>query len=121
MCHALIIEDEPFIALGIQDLLEEQGVDTVDIAATEDEAVHSALSRQPDLITADVTLLDGNGPAAVGKIRDELGEIPVIYITGTPDRIPSLPRSSAILIKPFSAGLFRKTFAEAVEGEASGC
>ena len=37
--HALIIEDEPMIALVIEDFLRESGFISVDIAATQTEAV----------------------------------------------------------------------------------
>lgn len=79
MCHVLIIEDEPFIAMDLQQLLEEQGATSFDFADSEDEAVAAAMQRRPDIITSDVKLTKGTGPAAVLTIHEQLGQIPVIF------------------------------------------
>lgn len=39
MCHLLIIEDEPFVAMTIQDLLENEGATSFDIAMMDKEAI----------------------------------------------------------------------------------
>jgi CheY-like chemotaxis protein len=54
--HALIIEDEPLIAMLIEDCLRLLGYDSIQFAATEAEAVAAASMRCPDLITSDVRL-----------------------------------------------------------------
>lgn len=38
-----------------------------------------ALARKPALITSEVRLLDGTGPAAVAMILDQLGADPVMF------------------------------------------
>jgi len=81
--HVLIIEDEALLALDLQCFLEELGADSCSLAETEHEAVQLALNRPPDLITADVNLRDGTGPAAVDAIRSSIGPVPVVYITGS--------------------------------------
>ena len=48
MCHVLIIEDEPLVALTIQDMLEDEGATSFDIAATQADAVAAALHHRPD-------------------------------------------------------------------------
>lgn len=83
MCHVLIIEDEAMIALDLETLLEREGATSFSFAASEDDAVAAARSRRPDVITSDVTLLEGTGLAAVERIRAALGKIPVVYISGT--------------------------------------
>ena len=99
--HALVIEDEPMIALVIEDYLRGSGFTSIDIAATEIEALKSAARRCPDLITSDVRLADGCGIAAVQAICDRRS-IPVLFITATAadlsDRLPT----AAILGKPFT-------------------
>lgn len=47
MCHVLIIEDEPLVAMDLQMTLEEQGAKSFDIAATEAEAVALARAHPP--------------------------------------------------------------------------
>lgn len=39
MCHVLIIEDDPFIAMHIEDVLRDGGAATVVIAITEGDAI----------------------------------------------------------------------------------
>jgi CheY-like chemotaxis protein len=68
MCHVLIIENEPFIAIAIQEMLEEEGATSFAFAVTQAEAVESALARRPELITPDVKLIEGTGPCAVAQI-----------------------------------------------------
>lgn len=101
MCHVLIIEDEPLVAMTIQDLLENEGATSFEIAVTEADAVSFALERRPDLITSDVRLIEGTGPAAVSEIHRRLGEVPVIFISGTPDECHPCNPPGIIISKPF--------------------
>ena len=100
MCHVLIIEDEPFIALLLQDLLEGEGATSVAIAVTEDDAVASALACLPAVITSDVKLLEGTGPHAVQRIHDKLGDVPVLFITGTPQDCQPCAPPGKVFSKP---------------------
>ena len=63
--HVLIIEDEPLIAMSIEDALRDCGCASFDFAANVAEAVAAAKMRCPDLITADVQLAPGCGIDAV--------------------------------------------------------
>jgi len=85
MKHVLIIEDEMLIAMHLESLIADIAGTTIDLAATEREAVHMAEARPPSLILSDVRLVEGTGPAAVRTIRKMLGPVPVIYVTGNPD------------------------------------
>ena len=100
VCHVLIIEYEPFVAMILQDILEDEGATSVVIAATEEDAVASALARPPALITSDVRLLEGTGPRAVQTIQEKLGAVPVIFITATPDDCRPCNPPGIILRKP---------------------
>lgn len=101
MCHVLIIEDEPMIAMLLQDLLEEAGATSFAFAATEKDAVSLAIEQPPAVITSDFRLLEGTGPRAVERISEQLGEIPVVFVTATPDACDQCSPSSAVLVKPF--------------------
>jgi CheY-like chemotaxis protein len=81
VCHVLIIEDEAFIALELEDILIRGGASSVSFAASQEEAIVEARSHRPDVITSDVTLREGTGPEAVKAIRAEMGVIPVVYIS----------------------------------------
>jgi DNA-binding response OmpR family regulator len=101
--HVLIIEDEAAIAMTIEDMLLAMGFETVDIAATESDAVAMACARKPDLITADVCLLEGTGVSAVLRIREALEHperLPVVFVTGNPDLAQGMP--DPVLEKPFA-------------------
>lgn len=80
--HVLIIEDEALLASKLQCFLEALGADTCALAETEDEAVRMAFARRPDLITVDMSLHEGSAPEAVRAIRDRMGDVPVVYLSG---------------------------------------
>lgn len=112
MCHVLIIEDEPLIAMQIEMAAADEGATSVDIATTQDEALTAALARPPDVITADVRLIEGTGPLAVVEITDRLGQRPVIYITGNPEICTPRVASSVLLTKPVSNQSLRNALRE---------
>jgi CheY-like chemotaxis protein len=111
--HALIIEDEPLIALLIEDHLRASGYASVDFAVTEVEAVASARRRCPDLVTADVTLAQGCGIAAVEAICAG-GHVPVVFITATAWEVRARISHAVVIAKPFvSEDLTRALLASA--------
>ena len=106
----LIIEDEPLIALDLQNLVEELGHNVIDVARTHREALNAVQTRtQPGLILADIQLADGSsGLEAVNEILESF-EVPVIFITAYPERfLTGAPPEPAFLIaKPFSVETLR--------------
>jgi CheY-like chemotaxis protein len=98
--HALIIEDEPFLAMVIEDHLRCIGYTSFDFARTEAEAVAAAQARCPDLITSDVQLPQGCGIAAVEAIcRGK--RIPVVFITATAGAMQARMSDAVVVRKPF--------------------
>jgi len=112
VCHVLIIEDEALIALDIQDMLSTAGATTFSFAETEREAVDAARVRRPDVILSDVRLREGTGPHAVEAIQGEMGPLPVIFITATPQACT--PRGAVVLSKPMVDARVRAAFRAAV-------
>lgn len=102
MCHVLIIEDEPLIAMAIQDILASEGATYFEIVETEKAAVFAASANAPHIITSDVKLREGTGPAAVAEIHKRLGPILVIFITGTPEDCRPCNPPGSIVRKPFT-------------------
>ena len=103
MCHVLVIEDEPLVADHIGYIAEMAGATTVMFATTEAEAISAARSTTPAVILSDVDLKQGGtGPKACHAIRNELGPIPVIFITGTPEHCDPCDYAAAILAKPIA-------------------
>ncbi|WP_245739312.1 response regulator [Sphingomonas rubra] len=95
----LIIEDEALIAMMIEDSLIEAGATSVDIVASEADAVDAAHRHRPDFITSDVRLPQGTGPGAVAEILRCCGAIPVLFITASPDECAGCA-ADAIMRKP---------------------
>jgi DNA-directed RNA polymerase specialized sigma24 family protein len=99
----LIIEDETFIALDLEGLVESLGHRVVGIARTHNEAVTIAKARRPGLILADIQLADGSsGLDAVNELLDTF-EVPVIFITAYPERFLTgqRPEPAFLIAKPF--------------------
>ena len=110
ICHVLIIEDEPFFAMDLQSILETEGATSFDFADSHFDAVGAAQARRPAIITSDVHLFDGKGPAAVAAIRALLGHIPVIFITATPKDCGVMLVGDALLSKPLDRDALRVEF-----------
>jgi CheY-like chemotaxis protein len=106
----LIIEDEALIAMDLQAMLALAGATSFDFAETEDEAIDAARHHRPDVITSDVMLREGTGPHAVQIIQGEMGPLPVIFITATPDACSACDPSARVLGKPVAAPMVRAAF-----------
>jgi CheY-like chemotaxis protein len=100
MCHVRIIEDEPLIALDLEDLLATEGAASFSFATCQHSAIAAALANPPDFMISDVSLANGSGPLAVAAIRQTLGPIPVIFITATPEACFPCAAPSQIFRKP---------------------
>ncbi|NOG71641.1 PhyR family response regulator anti-anti-sigma factor [Roseicella sp. DB1501] len=101
--RVLIIEDEPIIALDIQELVERCGHSVVGIAATEAEAVALAEAERPGLVLADINLgAGGDGAHAVARILKHL-TAPVIFVTAYPERLLTgeALEPAFVITKPF--------------------
>ena len=120
MSLVLIIEDEPLIAMAIEMALQDAGAQSFAYADTEDAAVTAARDHRPDLITSDVSLLDGTGPCAVRTIQHEIGDIPVIFLTGTPEDCEPCEPPGSILSKPFDATILISAYHKALGHTATG-
>lgn len=99
----LIIEDEAFIAMDLEGLVESLGHRVVGVARTHKEAIALANGRRPGLILADIKLADGSsGLDAVNELLQTF-EVPVIFITAYPERFLTgeRPEPAFLIAKPF--------------------
>ena len=113
---ALIIEDEPLVALDIQTLVEQLGHDVTKIARTHKEAVRAAIERRPGLILSDIQLADGSsGLEAVNEILGSQ-EVPVIFITSFPELFLTgqAPEPAFLITKPFTADSVKAIISQAL-------
>ncbi len=101
--HALIIEDDMIVGLDLQAHLSELGYASFSFASTADQAVEQARLRTPDLATADLGLMDGDGLSAVSAVEAECGPTPTLFITGDPERAQAAHPGRVVISKPFRA------------------
>ncbi len=99
----LIIEDEPIIAMDIEELVANCGHRVIGVAATEADAVAIAERCRPGLILADINLgAGGDGSSAVSRImRNHYA--PVIFVTAYPERLLTgeALEPAFVITKPF--------------------
>jgi len=99
----LIIEDEPIIAMDLEELVAGCGHRVVGVASSEAEAVEIALRTRPGLILADINLgHGGDGASAVATISRQ-HRAPVIFVTAYPERLLTGEASEPafVITKPF--------------------
>lgn len=107
--HALIVEDELLIGIGLQAMLADQGFGSFAFASTARQALEQAQVRCPDLVTVDLGLLDGDGFEAVEAISAFCGPVPMVFVTG--NAVAAAARTNAVVLeKP----VFPLTLAQAV-------
>ena len=112
----MIIEDEPIIALDLENLVTELGHEVVATAATRDEAVKQAHLKKPGLILADINL--GEGGSGIDAVADILAsfDIPVIFVTAYPEKLLTgeRPEPTYLIAKPFLPETVQATVGQAL-------
>ena len=114
----LIIEDEPIIAMDIEELVQSCGHRVVGVAASEAEAVEIAREHRPGLILADINLgAGGDGAAAVSRIVRH-HRAPVIFVTAYPERLLTgeAVEPAFVITKPFDPMTLAVATYQAVTG-----
>lgn len=114
--RVMIIEDEPIIALHLEQLMEDMGHTVVATAMTRTDAVAQALSTMPDVVLADIQLADGSsGIDAVNEILEQF-DVPVIFITAFPERLLTgeRPEPAFLVTKPFEPATVLATVGQAL-------
>lgn len=99
----LIIEDETFLAMDLEIIVEGLGHTVTGVARTHAEAVQLWHKTRPDLILTDIQLADGSsGLDAVNELCAEV-IVPVICITAYPERYLTglRPEPTFLMPKPY--------------------
>ena len=113
----MIIEDEPLIALDIEQMVEELGHTVTGIARTHGEAIKLYAETKPKLVLADIQLADGSsGIDAVNDILKTDSSIPVIFITAFPERLLTgeRPEPAFLVTKPFNPDMVKALISQAL-------
>jgi PAS domain S-box-containing protein len=102
----LIVEDEAIIAKNIASKLLKEGYDVVDTVYTGNDAIKSALEKNPDVILFDIKLKGEIGGIEAAEKIKSVKDIPIIYLTSYTDEDTfekaKLTEPAAYLSKPFN-------------------
>lgn len=128
--RVLVVDDEASLAELMSMTLRYEGWE-VRSAGDGAGAVRSAREFRPDAVVLDVMLPDMDGIAALGRLRAELPQVPVLFLTAkdaVEDRIAGLTAGGDDYVtKPFSLeevvarlrGLIRRSGTAAVRSEST--
>ncbi len=112
----MIIEDEPLIAMDIEQMVQSLGHKVVSIARTHKEAVSLFAQTQPRMILADIQLADGS--SGIDAVNDILNthSVPVIFITAFPERLLTgeRPEPTFLVTKPFNPDMVKALISQAL-------
>ena len=112
----LIIEDEPLIALDLEELVTGLGHRVVGIARTHTEALQLIARKSPGIVLSDIKLADGSsGLTAVNEILQS-HNVPVIFITAYPERFlqGDKPEPAFLVTKPYLPETIRALISQAL-------
>ncbi|PVA11216.1 response regulator [Pelagivirga sediminicola] len=113
----LVIEDEAIIAMDLHSIVTSIGHNVTGIGRTRDAAIELGLQKTPDLILADIQLADNSsGIDAVKTLLEQVGDIPVIFITAFPERLLTgdKPEPAFVIAKPYSEDQVRSAVGQAM-------
>ncbi len=112
----LVIEDEPLIAMDIEQMVESLGHRVVGTARTHAEATALFQKTNPKMVLADIQLADGSsGIDAVNEILSST-PVPVIFITAFPERLLTgeRPEPAFLVTKPFNPDMVKALISQAL-------
>lgn len=114
--RVMIIEDEPLIAMDLEQIVRDLGHDVTGVAVTRDEAVALAMEDRPGLVLADIQLADDS--SGIDAVKDILAQfsVPVIFITAFPERLLTgeRPEPTFLITKPFQRETVKTTISQAL-------
>ncbi len=112
----MVIEDEPLIAMDIEQMVESLGHRVVGTARTHKEATALFQQTKPKMVLADIQLADGSsGIDAVNEIL-AMSTVPVIFITAFPERLLTgeRPEPAFLVTKPFNPDMVKALISQAL-------
>jgi CheY-like chemotaxis protein len=113
--NVLVCEDDPIIAMDLSLTLEDLGHKVIGTVANSRQCLSRCASDRPDLVTVDLTLLDGRTGLRLVDLLAELG-IPTIIVSGEARLVPRPTSARAVLEKPFSEDLLARALADVERG-----
>jgi CheY-like chemotaxis protein len=118
----LFVEDETFVRNVTSEILRTAGyVVLAARTASEALAIYDEHHGELDLLLTDVILPGESGYALARKLRPEVPELAVLFITGYAEQMDgSELERSACLPKPFSTGELLRKIRETLDFQATG-
>ena len=112
----LIIEDEPLIAMDLEDLVISLGHRVHSVARTHRQAIAAVDKSHPGIVLADIQLADGS--SGIDAVNDLLKSFsaPVIFITAYPERLltGNRPEPAFLIAKPFRPEVVKAVISQAL-------
>jgi DNA-directed RNA polymerase specialized sigma24 family protein len=112
----LIIEDEPLIAMDLENIVTSLGHRICGMARTRLEAIAAFKRKRPGLVLADIQLADGS--SGVDTVNEILAStnVPVVFVTAHPERLLTgeRPEPAFLITKPFSADTVKALVSQAL-------
>jgi PAS domain S-box-containing protein len=101
----LIVEDEPIVALDLQQEVEQFGCEVVGLAESADEALMAVEANRPDLTLMDVRIVGSMDGIQTARLLRDMYQVPAIFLTSYSDEL-TLSRAArempyGYLTKPF--------------------
>ena len=117
----LIVDDHPLVRDGFRFLAEARSeIEVVGEATTADDAVEAARRLRPDVVVMDVELDDGDGIDATARIRRELPDTRVLFVTMHADEATVLAALDAGGTGFVQKGAAQDDLVRAILGTAAG-
>ena len=112
----LIIEDEPLIAMELEQIVRDLGHRVAGIATTHEDAVAAFEETDAGLVLADIQLADGS--SGIDAVQDILAiaPVPAIFITAFPERLLTGGRvePTFLISKPFRENTVRAAISQSL-------
>jgi len=109
----LIVEDEPVVALDLQQEVEQLGCEVVGLAESADEALVAAELCRPDLALMDVKIVGSMDGVQTARLLRTAYQVPVVFLTSYSDET-TITRAArempyGYLTKPFKSRELKAT------------
>ncbi|WP_137932930.1 HWE histidine kinase domain-containing protein [Mesorhizobium comanense] len=113
--RVLLVEDQMLIAMDAENMLADQGISNVAVAASAADALQKLRAGAPHLAVLDINLGEGTSL----PVAEELSRrgIPFVFATGYGDKslIPSAFADVAVVRKPYNADALRRALTTALQ------
>lgn len=112
-CRFLVVEDEIFVAIEIEHVIQELGHECVAIAA--DRTTALSYASEADIALVDVNLRDGATGIEIGRELASRHDVTVVFMTANPTQLgDGVPGTLGVIGKPVADDELRASIRYAV-------